>query len=68
MVRQALIKEFAIRVCVKAWQKRCDRRLYLANNPQLHRMTAAKVSGIDVDLNDVSVVWVELPPREIATQ
>ena len=68
MLRHAIVQERAIRACGKAWQQGCNRSLDVANDPQLHRMTAAEVSRIDVDLNDMSILGVELPPREIATQ
>ena len=68
MLRHAIVQERAIRACGKAWQQGCNRSLDVANDPQLHRMTAAEVGRLDVDLNDASFFGVELLPREIAAQ
>jgi hypothetical protein len=68
MLRHAIVQERAIRACGKAWQQGCNRSLDVANDPQLHRTTAAEVGRLDVDLNDASFFGVELPPREIAAQ
>jgi hypothetical protein len=68
MPRQAIIEEFAVRACGDARQKGGDRVLDVADDTQLYGMAAAEVSGIDVDLNDVSVLGVELPPGKIAAQ
>jgi hypothetical protein len=65
MFLDMLVEEMRVCPFCDAGQERGNRMLDVADQAQRDRMTAPEVRWIDIDLDDVRVLGVKLPPREI---
>src|SRR5689334_20475546 len=68
MALDEAIAETRVRFLLQPGDQCFESSFDVANKPSGHRMSAAQMSRVKVDLHDLRVVWIELPPGEIRTE
>jgi hypothetical protein len=62
------IEECGIFALRNARQQRLNRVLDISHHAEVDRMAPADMGRVDIDLDDLGVVRVELPPRKIGAE
>ena len=62
------IAEMGVRFFVQPGDQSIEGRLDVANQSSGHRMAAAQMGRVDVDLHDVRMIGIELSPGEIRAE